>query len=349
MLTSNLRCLLAALLIAATGGHAQADAPVHLIGINVAGAEFGKTMPGKHMKDYFFPNADYFAKWQARGLKMIRFPLKWERLQPALNGPLDDHYAGLVDRMLKNADRHGMQVLLDVHNYARYRGQLIGSKAVPLPAYRDLLSRMAKRWHQAPALWGYDIMNEPSRGADRWWPQAAQAGIDGVRDHDRKRPIVVEGYFWSSSQRWPRYNDPLLDLVDPSDNLIFSAHTYIDPDASGQYSKRPAKNLDPMIGVRRVEPFMNWLRKHGKRGHIGEFGVPDDPRYLEAMDNLLAYLQEHCVPITYWAGGPVWGRYPLSVEPDREGRDRPQWQLLAKYQGAHECTAIGPEPASRSK
>ncbi len=317
--------------------------PVDLIGLNVAGAEFtAKELPGKHNHHYFFPESGYFRQWQERGVRMVRFPLKWERLQPVLFGELDAEYAALIDRTLEDAARHDMQVILDIHNYARYRGQLIGTPAVPIAAYADLMGRVAARWHGERALWGYDLMNEPHSGADRYWPATAQAGIDAIRRHDFRRPLLIEGYSWSSSERWPRYNDVLLGLRDPADNLIFSAHTYIDPDASGHYADPPASDFDPMIGVKRVQPFVDWLVRHNKRGHIGEFGVPDDdPRWLEAMDNLLAYLQAHCIPMTYWAAGRSWGGYRLAVEP-RDGQDRPQWQVLRKYVGAGQCSEIGP-------
>ncbi|MFC3607960.1 glycoside hydrolase family 5 protein [Stutzerimonas tarimensis] len=318
-----------------------------LIGINVAGAEFGgRANPGRHGFDYFFPRPGYFEQWKERGVRMVRFPIKWERLQRELNGELDAEYASLIDDMLEQAAENDVSIILDIHNYARYRGNIIGTDEVPLSAYQDFLARVAERWKDNRGLWGYDIMNEPHSGADKYWPAAAQAGIDGVRQHDMERALLIEGYFWSSSARWPRYNDPLLELEDPADNLIFSAHTYIDKNASGQYKDGPpGDDFDPMIGVRRVEPFVEWLIKHGKRGHIGEFGVPgDDPRWLEGMDNLLAYLQEHCIPITYWAAGPVWGDYSLSIEP-RDGVDQPQWAVLEKYVGQGDCTEIGPRPA----
>jgi endoglucanase len=46
----------------------------------------------------------------------------------------------------------------------------------------------------------------------------------------------------------------------------------------------------------------------------------------------LAHLQANDLPGTYWAGGPWWGDYPLSVEP-RGGKDRPQMKILTKYSG----------------
>ncbi|SDS95600.1 endoglucanase [Halopseudomonas xinjiangensis] len=328
--------------LAIAGGQSYAD-DFELIGINVAGAEFtSKELPGKHGTHYFFPDEGYFKYWQDKGIRNVRFPVKWERLQPSLNGELDETYAELIDSMLDDAARHDMDIILDVHNYARYRGDVIGSEAVPFGAYEDLMARIAKRWHNHSALYAYDIMNEPYGDAEDNWPEAAQAGIDGIRAHDRKRPLYIEGNSWSSAARWQKYAEPLLDLKDPADNIVFSAHLYIDHDASGRYKEKPTKNFDTSVGVKRAEPFIEWLQEHGKRGHIGEFGIPDDhPKWNEAAEELLSYLQQHCIPVSYWAAGPSWGKYRLSIEP-KDGKDRPQMAVLEKFIGEGGCKGYGP-------
>lgn len=318
---------------------------IALVGVNVAGAEFtGGTLPGIAGTHYFFPPTHYFAKWRDRGVRSIRFPIKWERLQQSQYAELDPLYAGLIDTMLQQANHYGMEVLLDVHNYGRYYGGVVG-RDVPIAAYRDLTRRIAQRWRNSPGLYGYDIMNEPYGSANQFWPDAAQAGIDGVRSYDTARPIFIEGAHYASAVHWPSYSDALRTLQDPYDNLIFSAHLYLDPDTSGSYKEGPSDTFDTMIGVRRLRPFVEWLQLHGKRGHIGEFGVPgDDPRWLEAMDNVLAYLQANCIPMHYWAAGTHWAGYRLSIEPNSDGSDKPQWAVLSKYVGQGDCTAYGPTP-----
>lgn len=330
-------------LLLTLGSAASGAENIDLIGLNVGGAAFSSGhIPGKYNTNYFFPAPDYFEKWQKEGIKTIRFPILWERLQGELNGELEEQYAQRIDKTLEQAAEHGMGIILDIHNYARYRKQIIGTDEVPISAYYDFMERVAKRWKDHDGLYAYDIMNEP-HGADKYWPAAAQAGIDAIRKHDKDRPLLIEGNFWSSANRWPRFNDPLLQLKDPSDNLIFSAHLYLDKHGDGQYKQPIDDDFDTMLGVKRVTPFVEWLKKHGKRGHIGEFGIPpDDPRLLEAMDHMLAYLQEHCIPMTYWAAGSSWGNYKLSVEPYKDGSHRPQWEVLRKYVGQGDCSEIGP-------
>lgn len=324
---------------------AQAS-PLPMVLINVSGAESSENVfPGQNGTHYFFPSDGYFARWKSKGIRTVRFPVKWERLQPVLGGGLDATYAGLIDKMLVQANRQGIGVILDVHNYARYRQHVIGSRQVSVDHYRQLMQRIAERWHAAPALYAYDLMNEPHDDSDASWPLAAQAGIDAIRTIDRKRLIIVEGRSWSSAERWPQYNDALLALKDPANNIVFSAHLYMDVNGSGVYKDPKGTPIDPEIGVRRAKPFIEWLQKNGRRGQIGEMGFPDDdPRWNEAADRLLGYLRKHCVPVAYWTSGESWGREPMNLEPV-DGRDRPQWAVLSKYLEAPGCDDYGPRPA----
>ncbi|KTT44635.1 hypothetical protein NS337_22360, partial [Pseudomonas oryzihabitans] len=45
---------------------------------------------------------------------------------------------------------------------------------------------------------------------------------------------------------------------------------------------------------------------------------------------------------TYWAAGPGWGTYNQAVEPIN-GKERPQWAVLAKYLDKDSCAGIGPQ------
>lgn len=325
---------------------------VSLVGLNLSGAGFAsQVLPGINGTNYIFPVEAYFSQWSARGVKLIRFPIIWERLQPTLGGALDPNYASLLDRTFGYANKYGMKIILDLHNYMRYRGVVIGTGNVSYANYQDVMTRIAQRWSAQPSLYAYDIMNEP-HDAVAQWSAAAQYGINGVRSVDSTRPIMIEGNGWAEATRWPQWNDALLALKDPANNLIFQAHTYFDGEGGGgNYAVTGANAYPDDYGIQRVKPFVDWLKKNGKRGMIGEFGVPDtDQRWNVIMGRMLAYLRQNCIPATYWAAGPGWANYNLSVEPIN-GVDRPQWATLKAHLDDSSCTRVGPvsstsEPAT---
>jgi endoglucanase len=145
--------------------------------------------------------------------------------------------------------------------------------------------------------------------------------------------IMVPGDGYSAAHVWPD-NNPNLSVVDPANNFMYEAHVYFDSDASGQYlNDYDSDGAYPEIGIDRVDVFIQWLDDNNARGFIGGYGVPDtDERWLDVLSMFLAHLQANDLPGTYWAGGPWWGDYPLSVEP-RGGKDRPQMKILTKYSG----------------
>jgi endoglucanase len=283
------------------------------IGINLAGAEFGKH-PGREGHDYRFPTAEQIAYFKKVGFRAIRLPVRWERLQPVLHGALDERYLSGIVTFLDNAQAHGVDVLIDLHNYARYDRQLLGTEAVPASAFFDVWQRLARALNSHQALHGYGLMNEPYNTAGLWH-QVAQSGVDGVRSVDRTRRIYVAGERFSSAAAWEKVN-PAPFVSDPVNLEVYEGHFYLDKDGSGKYvSTDPVK--DPAtFAQERMEPFIRWLERHGKTGAIGEWGVPaDDERWLGAVDRVLEIAGAKCMRTYVWAGGNWSPVYKLSLQP----------------------------------
>lgn len=308
-------------------GPAAGSAPGGMpLGVSLAGGEFGKA-PGEFGREYTYPVEAEFAYLGAKGLRLARLPILWERVQKGLGGPLDETEMARLDALFGYARAHGVRVLLDLHNYGRYAGQAIGSEAVPVAAFADLWRRMAERYREETALFGYGLMNEPQLELAPW-TAAAQAAVDAIRAVDTAHAITACGVGWSGAHSWPQANGGFL-LHDPAGKLLYEAHQYFDVDHSGTYRlDYDRSGVSAEVGVERLRPFAAWLKEHGVHGFIGEFGVPgDDPRWLVVLDRFLAAMRESGLGGTYWAAGPWWGDYPLSVEP-RDGTDRPQMAVL---------------------
>ncbi len=300
-------------------------------GVNLAGAEFNpEQLPGSHGQHYFYPAAESLDYYGGKGLALVRVPCRWERLQRAPFSPLDRDELALLDAVIAAAGARKMTVIIDIHNFARYRGAVIGTVGVPYAAFADLWRRVAERYRDEPAVWAYGLMNEP-HDTDGRWPTAAQAAVDAIRSVDREHRLLVSGDAWSTASSW-RQDNETLRIADPTGNIMYEAHQYFDEDGTGRYrATYDEQGAYPDLGIDRVLPFSSWLEQHRLSGFISEYGVPGgDARWLTVLERFLAHLDERRIGATYWAGGQHWGEYPLSVEPSG-GADRPQMAVLARH------------------
>jgi len=309
-----------------------------------------------------------FTYYASKKLMTIRLPFRWERMQPTLGGSLDPTYLGYVKTILGYASANGMSVILDCHNFGAYNGILIGASGGPTQEdFATFWGDMASALQGTAGLGGYDLMNEPAGFTGSAWPDAAQAAISAIRVSDPTTPIYVEGNGYSSAFQWiTNGNGTLNTLTDTSNKLVFEAHAYADYNSSGTYPTYPASAavgctsgqttyecaetmgdqlttptsaINTSILVKRYTPFVAWCIQYSVKCDIGESGVPnDDPAWLETLDKGITYLQSNNVPFTYWAAGPDFVGYFLSVEPD-DGVDTVQMAVLTKYTGAVQPTA----------
>ncbi len=331
-----------ATLLAATPLVASAQQRVlQYAGVNLAGAEFqsGKK-PGTLFKDYTYPSEKDFDYFAAQGMNVVRLPFLWERLQPQAKGDFDPGQLHQLQTAVERASARGITVILDVHNYAQYNGQQIGSDAVPVAVFTDLWSRLAREKafaNNKQVIFG--LMNEPHDMGATDWAKAAQAGIDAIRTTGARNLVLVPGTAWSGAHSWVSLaagrgtsnGDALAKLRDPANQLVFEAHQYLDKDSSGT---KPECS-DAEVGVHRLEGFTRWLRENHKTGFLGEFGASTDPTCMAALEKMLAYMQDNgdvWRGWSYWAAGAWWPQsYPFSVQPDKAGNDKPQMAVLSRY------------------
>lgn len=322
---------------------------VMMFGLNESGGEFAGVYPGVDGTHYGYPNYDDLAYARRKGFGIIRLPFRWERVQrPLGSSSLIKSETDKIRQVLDWASELGLKVVFDMHNFGRYctycNGYssannvyaVIGEPSCTLGHFCDVWRMLAREFKDYECIWGYEIMNEPyAMLSSMPWFDIAQAAIYAIREEDMSTPIVIDGDQFATARNWVYYSDNLRNLNDPADNLIFSAHCYFDKDSSGEYKDSyDNSGANMQTGVTRVKPFVEWCGKYGKRGFVGEYGIPDDDsRWNTVLDNTISYLKENGIGGTYWSAGHRWGDYKLAVHPTGNyTNDRPQMSVLVKYQ-----------------
>ena len=305
-----------------------------LRGVNLTGAEWAyvaglKPVEGTHFLWVSHQDIDYLA---SKAVAFARLLFSWEILQPSLNGNLAVAYESAMRDRVTYATSKGMNVMIEPHGgehtrFARYKGQSVGSAAVPNSAFADLWSRLAALYQgNAQVLFG--LMNEPNAMSTVQWFGAAQAAIDAIRATGATNMIMVPGNGFSQPSSW---NDTWYDtavakvsnatgwatLQDPLNNTVVSVHTYFDADGGGG-----ADDIaDPDIIQQRLQPVVDWARAAGLKVHLSELGAnAATPGAQAAVANAIAYMDANADVIigwAWWAYGPPswWGGYHFTLCP----------------------------------
>lgn len=319
--------------------------PMPYRGLNLSSAEWGVAsdgsgaLPGTHGTHYVYPSPAHASGYEtprafvAKGMTVFRLPFRWERLQPVRRQAFDPAELARLRGTVSWLLGLGASVLIDPHNYARYRGAVVGAGSVSNEDFADLWRRLAVEFSDSRVLYG--LMNEPYDLPTEQWVRAANAAIAAIRETGARNLILVPGNAWSGAHSWTQdwYGTPnavaMKAIVDPADNYAFEVHQYLDPGYGGNSSACESNG----VGASRLSGFTRWLRDNGKRGFLGEFGCGVGATCLAALEGMLQHLDANAdvyLGWTFWSGGPWWGSEWYSIEPTG-GADRPQMDVLERH------------------
>ena len=310
------------------------------VGVSLAGPEFGldernlsNVSPGVHGVDFVYNSPATTSRVASAGFRIVRLPFRWERIQPDLSGPLDVAERKRLVAAVDSAAEHGLQVILDLHNYGRYRTRaregivaavidapVDGTPLVRREDLADLWRRLALAFRGRTEVLAYGLMNEPHDMGRSSWKEISQAAVNAIRLVDDHTWICVAGDQWSHAHRFEEINGAQTWIRDPAERTVYEAHCYFDFDSSGRYrlSYDDELKLDPNVAMRgrtRIASFVRWLQRNNAHGLLGEAGVPlGDRRWVPLMADLSKEARRANIPVIVWAAGEWWDDYPLSIQ-----------------------------------
>jgi len=243
-----------------------------------------------------------------------------------------------LDAMLPLCEQYGVRVVVDLHSpfggaptssgYAGSDTGLFTSKEAQKIFVEDW-QRIALRYRDSHAVWGYDLANEPvegdvAEGCDGWNALATRAA-QAVRLSDTRHAIIVEPE--------PGGGPDAIENLDPIPvpGVVYSVHMYV----PSQFTQQGIFGL-PMgvaypgvIGgspwdaaaLRHVlQPVRDWQRDHGVQIYVGEFSAirwaPENSasRYLSDCINIF---EEFGWDWSYHAFRE-WNGWSVEHGPDKE-------------------------------
>ena len=98
---------------------------------------------------------------QVDKFNIFRLPVGWQYLQDTPGAPLNTGNLGTYDQLVQACLKTGAHCIVDIHNYARWNGNIIGQSGGPTnDQFADLWSQLATKYAgDGKVVMG--LMNEP--------------------------------------------------------------------------------------------------------------------------------------------------------------------------------------------
>ncbi|PPJ50321.1 hypothetical protein CBER1_06440 [Cercospora berteroae] len=319
MLSSSIVALAALLGLATSAPTLETQGrKLQFLGINEAGPEFGTALPGLYNKDYIWPDLTTIQGKIDSGFNVFRINIQMERLTPGgLTAGFEKYYLANLTQTVNAITSKGAYAMIQPHNYGRFNGQIMTST-----------SDFGTWWRNVAGVYKnndkviYDTNNEFWGMSGRVVADMNQAAINGIRATGAQQTIHVEGNAWTGAWTWTTAKgtdgltnaETMGNLTDPSNNLIYQMHQYLDTDGSGT----SPNCISATIGSERLVAATNWLRANQKKGFLGEFAGGVNGQCQAAVKDMLDYMVKNSDVWTgaaWWSAGPWWGNYMFSLEP----------------------------------
>jgi len=245
-------------------------------GVNIAGFDFGCTIDGTCTGKNVDPGAAGIAQMQHFSkddkLNVFRLPIGWQTLVAnKLGGALDTTVMAAYDKLMQGCLATGALCIVDVHNYARWNGGIIGQGGPTNAQFADLWSKLAAKYKSNSKI-AFGIMNEPHDLQMTAWADSVQAAVTAIRKAGAtSQMLLLPGTDFTSAGTFPTNSGPYLLKVKDTDGstnkLIFDVHRYLDTDNSGTHTECSTDHVqDTFI------PLANWLRTNKRQAMLSEVG-----------------------------------------------------------------------------
>ena len=254
----------------------------HTAGINIAGFDFGCGTDGTcNLKQTDPPllslgGADGAGQMkhfvQNDNLNIFRLPVAWQYLvNNNLGGTLDAGNSGNYDQLVQACLSNGASCIIDIHNYARWNGQIIGQGGPTNAQFASLWSQLATKYASTSNVI-FGVMNEPHDLDMNSWAVSVQAAVTAIRNAGAtSQMILLPGTDYTSAGQFVSDSGPALLTVKNPDgsttNLIFDVHKYLDSDNSGTNAECVTNNIDGAFA-----PLATWLRSNNRQALNSETG-----------------------------------------------------------------------------
>lgn len=236
---------------------------------------------------------------------IFRLPVGWQYLVNYVpGGSLDPQFFATYDDLVTQCLGSGAYCVIDIHNYARWNGKIIGQGGPSDQQFISLWTQLAKHYAtQQKIIFG--IMNEPHDLDMTSWARTAQAAIKAIRIAGAtSQLILLPGDDWSAASSFVQDSAPAMATVIDADGtttkLIYDIHQYFDgKDGNGGGNEAICTTDHVSDGF---SPLADYLRSYGRQALLSETGGGNTSSCLQYICSALDFLNANSDVFLGWVG-----------------------------------------------
>ncbi|KAI1429415.1 endoglucanase 2 [Xylaria sp. FL1777] len=303
-----------------------AFAKVQFLGVAIAGGDFGCQIDGTCPPESAqLPLSDgptqmnHFVKDD--GINILRIPTSWQFLvNNQLGSDLDTSNLSKYNQLVQSCLETGAYCMIDIHNFARWNGQIIGQGGPTDKQFASFWGQLAGKYATNDKI-VFELMNEPHDLDIGIWAQTSQNAVTAIREAGAtSQMILLSGTNFDSAATLVSSGsaDALLAITNPdgsTDNLLLDIHKYLDEDNSGTHAACTTNNVDAFTTV------AQYLRSKGRKGFISETGASSDASCMTAFCAQNSFINTNSDVFTglvAWGAGSFSTTYVLSLTPSNQ-------------------------------
>ncbi|KAH9443175.1 hypothetical protein MJO28_014501 [Puccinia striiformis f. sp. tritici] len=266
----------------------------------------------------------------AQNVNFFRVPVAWEFLQPEMNGKLNDANLKTYQTFIEKITTGGAYVAIDLHSFARYKGQIVGeSSSTPASALVSLWSQLGAVFKDNPLVM-FGLSNEPHDLDITKWATTVQAVVTKLRTDKIENILLIPGTDYTSLKAFPEWYKAMKVVKNPDgsfEKLIFEAHRYLDPDNSGKSAECSESHADEVLKAAEL------LKADNRQILLGETGGGNTASCMKLLPELAKAVTE-AYPVfggfALWAAGAFDDKYEL-VTTVKDASSPTGWKDLGNW------------------
>ncbi|KAI9852374.1 MAG: hypothetical protein M1838_000896 [Thelocarpon superellum] len=269
-------------------------------GINIAGFDFGIDTTGSGSASQAYPPLKAISGIDGVGqmqhfvtddkFNAFRLPVGWQYLVNDQVGPIDPSNLATYDQLVQGCLQTGALCIIDIHNYARFNGGIIGQGGPSNEQFADFWGSLATKYASQDQV-AFGLMNEPHDLNVDEWTQSVQAAVTAIRGAGANNNMVLmpsTSYTSAATLVSSGCAASLNGVTNPDGsktNLVFDVHRYFDGDGSGTSTDCVSANIADFQSV------ADFMHANNRQAFVTEIGGGSTPSCIPIVSQVIDFLK----------------------------------------------------------